>query len=143
MSDFLRINKVRADQMHTALDRIEKSGLSQKALPAQYEELLGPVLDRIERVTEGRADVPPVEAEPRPSEWQSVFEMARDADLDDLKAAVDVYINRLKTAARAEEPKLVGYQYRSGDVKVPIYEQPAAEQYGAVNHSVRRAEIQN
>ena len=62
MSDFIRINKPRADKMAATLALIEKSGKSTRALPAQYEEVLGPVLDAIEELTQGRAERPAVQS---------------------------------------------------------------------------------
>lgn len=94
MADFTAINAVRVNHLHEALDKIEKSGKSQKVLPANYEELLGPVLDRIEGLTEGGSE-PPSQPSTRAHPWHTVREMAEQASLKDLTYAMAVYLNRI------------------------------------------------
>jgi hypothetical protein len=65
MSDFQRINAIRVVKVMAVLDIIEKSGKSNRVLPANYEELLGSIFDRIQDLTQGGPDTP-VEDEPEP-----------------------------------------------------------------------------
>lgn len=96
-------NRGRVEKMLDALGLIEASAVSNRASEADVGAMLAPLLQRL-----GAYRAPqPVEPDriastpPRPGStraWQSVREMAEQADLADLTTAMAVYLDRIGAA---------------------------------------------